>query len=361
MGNDVYGHNQDESFEDYRPNIIALPNNDVLFNDTNTTWKYIGRDVKELLNIICSEPNLANGDLNAHQQMPEVKFWNTKILTNRHLTLTSQQLEFLYYIDPDGVIDYLTFCTDDNVTYRSASLRNEVYKRLTGKEIEYYKKTIFGWEPTDKTSGDGVWSNADMALTWNRPISLADIATLGIAVGTILIALPEVAMFIEGVQAFGFYNALTAYSYGVLGSQLASWRFLTQLQNRGDISDYGIEHIFFGTVFKGKASGYHYEGISSNATIEAGTISEVDAYGVYRGKVLVDGIVKKTNGGFSTFFPKNWTPQQVVNAIKEAFVNKQLITGSTNMYQGVTNSGMKIELMLDQNGLIKSAYPLYNP
>jgi len=357
-GNSEYGSNQDETFDDYKPSISVLSNHDIIFSDQNIRWNYIGRDVKELLNIICLDPNLANGDLTAHEQMPEVQFWNTKILPNRHLSLTAQQLAMLYYIDPDGVKDYLTFCTDENVTYRSAALRNEVYKLLTGKDIEYYKHTINGWEPTTQTSGDGVRSNADMALTWDRPIDRADLATLGIAVGTILIALPEISMFIEGVEAFGFYNALTAYSYGVLGSQLSSWKVLTQLQNRECISDYGIEHIFFGTAYKGKASGYHYEGISASATIEAGTISEVDSFGVYRAKVLVDGIAKKP---MSTFFPKNWTPQQVVNAIKEAFANKELNSGSTNMYQGVTNTGIKIEMMLDQNGLIKSAYPLWNP
>lgn len=62
-----------------------------------------------------------------------------------------------------------------------------------------------------------------------------------------------------------------------------------------------------------------------------------------------------TNGGFSTFYSKNLSPQQVVDAINEAYSNCELKLGTRNTYQGVANNGMKIDMFLDQSGKIISA------
>lgn len=60
----------------------------------------------------------------------------------------------------------------------------------------------------------------------------------------------------------------------------------------------------------------------------------------------------------STFFPKHWNSQQVVDAINEAFDNKQLIRGTKNSYIGELSSGMQIEMYLDSaTGKIISAFP----
>lgn len=59
-----------------------------------------------------------------------------------------------------------------------------------------------------------------------------------------------------------------------------------------------------------------------------------------------------------TFFPKHWSPQQVVDAINEAFENKQLVDGSKNTFRGQASDGLKIEMYLDRaTGKIVSAFP----
>ncbi len=56
-------------------------------------------------------------------------------------------------------------------------------------------------------------------------------------------------------------------------------------------------------------------------------------------------------------FPKDWTSQQVVDAIQEAYKNKTYSGG--NRYKGTLSNGMKIEMLIDNNGKIISAFPKY--
>ena len=60
---------------------------------------------------------------------------------------------------------------------------------------------------------------------------------------------------------------------------------------------------------------------------------------------------------YSTFFPRSMSPQQVIDAINEAYKDRIHIRG--NIYWGLTNSGMKIEMYLDDNSKIVSAFPIY--
>lgn len=117
-----------------------------------------------------------------------------------------------------------------------------------------------------------------------------------------------------------------------------------------------LEHIFEGDINrKGKAVGFHYEGEKietvRGATIE-GTVSKPNKDGVYHGKVKIDDVTKN---GFSTFFPKAWTAQEVVDNINQAYENKTFVTGNT--YVGVADSGVKIEMFLNQKDQIISAFP----
>ena len=50
------------------------------------------------------------------------------------------------------------------------------------------------------------------------------------------------------------------------------------------------------------------------------------------------GIPKTANGGFSTFYLKSMSPQEVVDSINEAYQNRVYIRGNT--YSGLTSSGM---------------------
>ena len=134
---------------------------------------------------------------------------------------------------------------------------------------------------------------------------------------------------------------------------------LNSLKNTENFTDSAIEHIFEGQVnARGKAVGYHYEGIEgTSGNVIPGTESSVNNIGVYKAQVEVNGIPKTANGEFSTFYSKNLSPQQVVDAINEAYSNCELKLGTRNTYQGVANNGMKIDMFLDQSGKIISAFP----
>lgn len=134
---------------------------------------------------------------------------------------------------------------------------------------------------------------------------------------------------------------------------------LELLKNIDNFTDSAIEHIFVGQINKGgDATGYHYDGIKETpGRIIPGTESPVNQFGVYNAKVEVNGIKKITNNGYSTFFPADMSPQQVVDAINEAYDNKKY--SRRNMYAGDTSIGITINMYIDDNGKIISAYPIY--
>ena len=122
-----------------------------------------------------------------------------------------------------------------------------------------------------------------------------------------------------------------------------------------DISDDLVEHIFKGQINgRGQAVGFHYEGLSDAAGKIVSIENEANAQGVYEAKVIIDGIVKK---GSSTFFPKGWTPAQVLKAIEEAFESRYLVDGKEILYEGISKAGVKIRMYI-KNGIITSAYPI---
>ena len=127
---------------------------------------------------------------------------------------------------------------------------------------------------------------------------------------------------------------------------------LSNLSNTEHFTEGAIKHIFEGEINKGEAKGYHYEGIKNTAgSVVPGTRTAPNSNGVYRGSVKVDGISKR---GFSTFFPREWSPQQVVNSISQAYESRTHLSG--NRYYGYAN-GVKIEMFIGSNGKIISAFP----
>lgn len=128
-----------------------------------------------------------------------------------------------------------------------------------------------------------------------------------------------------------------------------------------------IKHIFNGEVKlasagKGKkrleATGYHTEVIkNAEGQIVPGTKSAPDAKGIYQGKVTVKGIRKRTMGGMSTFFPAHWSPQHVVDALNEAYMNKTAIEPSSKIFYGYSKEGIRIKIRISPNGKISSAFP----
>lgn len=142
---------------------------------------------------------------------------------------------------------------------------------------------------------------------------------------------------------------------------------LISLKNTGLFESGLINHIFEGVVnekwkSKGKnrkklvveATGFHSECIKNHAgKIIEGTRSKPDSHGVYTGSVTVNGVAKK-KPGISTFFPRNWKPQQIVNAINEAYRNRELVKG--DLYRGKAGN-INIRMYINKNGKIASAFP----
>ena len=67
---------------------------------------------------------------------------------------------------------------------------------------------------------------------------------------------------------------------------------------------------------------------------------------------MIEGVKK---GDRSTFFPKDWTKEQVSSAIEEANQNR-LPTERPNKYRGTSSSGVEIEIEPGPKGTI---YPVY--
>ena len=120
------------------------------------------------------------------------------------------------------------------------------------------------------------------------------------------------------------------------------------------------KHILEGEMNnkRGNATGWHYEptGRKEKGTyVIEGTRSPPDESGVYEANVMIEGIKKDRR---STFFPKDWTKEQVETAIEEAY-NTRKPRQRGGEFRGTTSNGMDITLRLDGTGKLESAYPVY--
>jgi hypothetical protein len=132
---------------------------------------------------------------------------------------------------------------------------------------------------------------------------------------------------------------------------------LSDLKNTDAFTEGALEHIFEGVNPLGVASGYHYEGVpSAGGSVVPGTATTPDANGVYEARITVGGVKKTGNGGYSSFFPSAWTPQDVVDAIEEAYESREFVTGDT--WRG---KGRKVSILMyiDEENHIISAFPEY--
>lgn len=120
-----------------------------------------------------------------------------------------------------------------------------------------------------------------------------------------------------------------------------------------------LEHIFIGEINQhGDAVGFHYDGFpGKKGNIISGTKTNSDEHGVYEAKVKVDDTKKTSNGGKSSFFPEELKPQDVVDAINEAYENRTHLNGNT--YEGLSDEGIVVHMYLDESNHIISAFPVY--
>src|SRR5699024_10855350 len=103
-----------------------------------------------------------------------------------------------------------------------------------------------------------------------------------------------------------------------------------------------LEHILKGEINRnGQAVGYHYEGLpDAEGEVIKGSKSPTNENGVYEAKVKVNDTEKESNQGKSTFFPKGWDTQDVVDAINEVYGYRTNINGNT--YAVVTNDAIVV-------------------
>lgn len=122
---------------------------------------------------------------------------------------------------------------------------------------------------------------------------------------------------------------------------------------------HALEHILEGELNgRGEAVGFHYDGLpTKKGEIIPGTESMPNDLGVFEAEVSVSGVSKTSNGGKSTFFPNEWSAQEVVDGINEAYAVRKYISGNT--YEGLTIDGQVIRMYLDDKELIISAFPVY--
>ena len=133
---------------------------------------------------------------------------------------------------------------------------------------------------------------------------------------------------------------------------------IAKLNNTQNFAKNTLEHIFDGTINgKGKATGYHYAGMTdSKGKIIGGTESKKDKNGVYTAKVKVNGVKKE---GFSTFYPDEWTPQQVVDAINTAY--DDALSNSDNPHGSLWigySGDLEIDMYLNNSKKITTAFPV---
>ena len=170
----------------------------------------------------------------------------------------------------------------------------------------------------------------------------------------------DVSSALDGIVSQGKLNDESSSSSGSHQAQTVyTMDDVKALKRTNIFADNAIEHIFDGTInSKGKATGYHYDNIDgSKGSIIPGTASKPDKNGVYTAKVEVSGVKKN---GFSSFYPDSWSPQQVVDAINEAY--EDALSDKSNkqgdLWIGYAGD-LEIDMYLNNKKLITTAYPIY--
>ncbi|WP_209627704.1 EndoU domain-containing protein [Streptococcus oricebi] len=129
---------------------------------------------------------------------------------------------------------------------------------------------------------------------------------------------------------------------------------LGQVEHTESFRENTVKHIFEGEVKRRQAKGYHYANIEGTAG-EAIPDTRVDlGNGVYEVDVKVNGVIKHAK---STMFPDTMSPQEVVDAINEAYNGREKVPNTRNQYRGEANNGIKVIMYLDKDEKIISAFP----
>ena len=148
-------------------------------------------------------------------------------------------------------------------------------------------------------------------------------------------------------------------------------RLLSLINISNNYNSTAVVEILEGAVKNGSAQGFHHTSSSVGRKVGANLNSRILSNGdtVYEAVVDVKDVsgnwIRKTaNNQKSSFFPDNWSEQQVIDAVNEAYsLSKAKNIGyvSGNTYRATTQSGMTIDMFIDANNKIISAFPQLFP
>lgn len=134
-----------------------------------------------------------------------------------------------------------------------------------------------------------------------------------------------------------------------------------------------VQHLYFGTLKKGKASGVHHIKPILRGFVEVVEIVKPqNKQGVWEAKIrLLDGRYKrnskvkrwKEKDDPSTFFPNQWNSLTLLQECNFAFENKLNPSqkGRSLKWESTTKSGIPVEIWTDENEEITSIYPIWIP
>lgn len=127
--------------------------------------------------------------------------------------------------------------------------------------------------------------------------------------------------------------------------------------------DEGLSNIFNGKLIPSsnperpfEVIGYRLESVKRD-NVRVITKSKTDSKGIYRATVYFDGVRRKGKSRSGLFFPDNWSKEDVINAVSNAYQNGNFVDLGNNYFTGQTSDGTKIILLLDGDRKIIDAMP----
>jgi Bacterial EndoU nuclease len=133
-----------------------------------------------------------------------------------------------------------------------------------------------------------------------------------------------------------------------------------------------LEHVIFGNQNRaGRFTGWHHFP-SCRPSEDARIVNELslnglkkDEHGVYEATIEASFDGRKTwvqkTASSHTFFPDGWSREKVVNEIASAFGSGRVKAPPgkpAGFFNGISESGVRIEGFVDANGKIVTAYPV---
>ena len=199
-----------------------------------------------------------------------------------------------------------------------------------------------------RTEASGEWTRADELLSGDRLVALGDKRT----VGDVTVRADTERLYNLTVEEHATYYVGTD---GVLTHNTDRCKPLT-------LTAQSRRHLAGEVSHAGRATGWHIRSAGHAGRRIVGQASAPDRNGVYEARVAIKNYrtgewVEK--GPRSTFFPDRYSERQVYNLINKAYTNA-IVEKSFDgrKFTGRAN-GIPIEGIVDSNGSLITAYPVY--